>query len=415
MAQPNNILVQVQTYQMAELAYLVNQNPFIGLTNKKFKDFNKLTANLGDTVTFDLAPRFQAGDGLVVNLQPANQRLITLTASQAKNVAYSFTSQQYIFDVEDYMVRFGISAMKELGNKIEADVASACVKSPYRFYGSPSAPINSYQQLAQALMMFRNYGADWSDTKAIITDVCVPSIINSGLAQFAPDRNNEDAKSWMLSEFDRCEWYRSNQLPIHYAGTEGNAGTTLTVVSVTYDSTGAVTAITFSGTDSANDPNSIALNDSFEFQDGVSGVPNVRFLTFIGHTPSSSPVQFRATAAAGSTGGSQVTVSIYPPLQVQPTADQNITTPIVAGMQCKVLPDHRAGVIWSGDQFYLAMPQLPDQSPFMTGNAIDEDSGVSFRHYFGAVLGQNQNISVRDCIYGYTLVPENSMKIVFPI
>ena len=55
---PVNILQTVQTYQKAELAWLLNSFCGISLSNKKFKNFNDLVANLGDTVTFDTTPRY---------------------------------------------------------------------------------------------------------------------------------------------------------------------------------------------------------------------------------------------------------------------------------------------------------------------------------------------------------------------
>ena len=69
----------------------------------------------------------------------------------------------------------------------------------------------------------------------------------------------------------------------------------------------------------------------------------MRYLTFIGHKVSANPVQFRATANAGSTAGSQVTVNVYPPLKASAGKDQNINNEIAAGMQVSVLPSHRAG------------------------------------------------------------------------
>lgn len=84
-------------------------------------------------------------------------------------------------------------------------------------------------------------------------------------------------------------------------------------------------------------------------------------------------------------------------------------------MQVTPLPSHRAGLIYSGDQFYLAMPQLPDESPFTTVNTQDKDSGASIRHYFGSQFGQNVRAYVRDSIWGSTLVPENSMRLIFPL
>jgi len=51
---PVNTLQNVQTYQKAELAWLLNSFCGISLSNKKFKNFNDFTANLGDTVTLIL-------------------------------------------------------------------------------------------------------------------------------------------------------------------------------------------------------------------------------------------------------------------------------------------------------------------------------------------------------------------------
>jgi hypothetical protein len=61
------------------------------------------------------------------------------------------------------------------------------------------------------------------------------------------------------------------------------------------------------------------------------------------------------------------------------------------------------------------MPQLPDQSPYVTGNAVDPDSGASFRHYYGTVFGQNQMGTIRDAIWGKTLVSDYALKLVFTL
>jgi hypothetical protein len=410
-----NILQQVQTYQMSGLAYLQNLNCFIHQANTKFKNFENLVANLGDTVTFDLPPRMTTTNSLVAVFQSADQRVQSLTVSQSENVAYSFTAQQFLFNVQDYMQKFGKAAIEELGAKIEANVAQNCVTNTYRFYGNGLTAINSYQQLAQALAQLRNYGSAKGMAKGFLQDTAIPNIINSGLAQFAEKRNDMTANSWELGQFSRCDWYTSNLLPVHTAGTEGQTQTLLTVVSTTLDANNAVIAITFSGTHAANDPNSVLQYDKFQFQDGVAGFSNLRFLTFTGHLPSAVPVQFQATAQAASTGGSQVTVSIFPALQAAPTNDQNLTAAIQPGMQVLVLPSHRAGVLYTGDALYLAMPKLPEEVPFPTSNDHDPDTGVSIRQYFGSLFGQNQRGMVHDCIWGSTLVPEYSMAVIFPL
>jgi hypothetical protein len=76
---PNNILEQVQTYQRSGLALLQNLCCHIATANTKFKDFDKIQANLGSTVTFDLPPRAVTTAGLVASFQPAVQRVQTLS------------------------------------------------------------------------------------------------------------------------------------------------------------------------------------------------------------------------------------------------------------------------------------------------------------------------------------------------
>lgn len=415
MALPNNILQNVQTYNKADLAYLQNINAFISTANTKYKDFQKANpANLGDTITFDKPARFYANDGLVVNFQGVEQRVQSLTVDKAKNIGIDVSAQQLIFNLEDYMDRFGRSAICELGAVIESDVAGICETAPYRFFGNGVTPIASFNQLAQMLAFFRNFGAAKNDTKAYLSDIIIPDIVGSGLNQFVPQGNEELRNSWELGDFAKCMWYSSNLLPEHIAGTEGQVGSTLTVVSVTTDADGAVIAITFSGTSSATDADSVKIYDRFQFQDNVSGFQNIRFRTFEGHKPSACPVQFKATANAAASG-SQVTVSIDPPLQAIVGKNQNITQQIVAGMQVKVLPSHRVGMVQSGNQFYVAIPPLPDCDPFMTSVEQDPDTAVSLRMYTGAQFGQNLYGTVHDAIWGKTQVSDNALAIIFPL
>ncbi|MBP6354104.1 MAG: hypothetical protein KA318_00240 [Nitrosomonas sp.] len=416
MAIPNNISQNVITYNKANLAWLQNLNCFVSTFNTKFKDFQKANpANLGDTISFDKPPRFVAGDSLVVDFQAYEQRTQTLTVDRAKHVGIDVTAQQLIFNVEDYMDRFGKGAIMELSAVVEADVAQVCEIYPYRFFGDGITSINSFEQLAQMLAQFRTFGSAKYDTKGYLSDLSIPNVVNGGLNQFVMDRNNVMANSWELGAFAKCDWYSSNLLPIHVSGSEGIAQQTLTVVSTTTNSDGGVISITFSGTSAASDPDSIKQYDRGQFLDNVSGQANIRFLSFTGHKPIGAPVQFQATADAASTGGSQVTVTITPPLQAAAGKNQNISRSIVAGMQVKFLPTHRAGMVHSGNQAYLAMPPLPSTDPFTNSVATDMDTGVSLRMYTGAQFGQNLYGTVHDVIWGKTVVPDNAMAIIYPV
>ncbi len=143
-----NILQQVITYNESSLALLLNSFCFLSTANKKFMRFNDdIPKNLGDTVSFDLPPRFTTTNSLVVTLQPAVQRVQNLTVDQQASTAYAFTAQQFIFNVRDYMKVFGKSAVSELGTQVESNVAKLAETHTFRFYGDGINPINSYLQL----------------------------------------------------------------------------------------------------------------------------------------------------------------------------------------------------------------------------------------------------------------------------
>jgi|SRR5579859_96797 hypothetical protein len=442
MALPTNVLQQVQTYQRSNLALLENLNCFLNIANTRFKDFEKITANLGSTVTFDLPPRFQTAQGLVASFQPAVQRVQNLVCDQANNTSYAFTAQERIFnvekDTESYMEMFGRSAVAEMGAFIESNLAlnahsavpvNTIVNAqtvptgalhtesgPFRFFGDGVTAINSYQQLAQMIANFKNFGSVNQGIKVILPDVNIPPIVGTGLNQFAPTRNNDIAMSWEVGEFGTppVMYYQSNLLPTHVSGNVGVNGTTLTVLS-TNDPTGAaISQITFSGA-GTSDANAIFSGDLLQFQDNVSGQPNMRYLTFIGHVISNQPVQVRALANAASDSSGHVVVNITPTLQSTPGGTQNINNNIVAGMQVKALPSHRCGLVIGGDALYIAMPKLPDQYPFPTAAEYDPDSGVSMRMTYGSLFGQNQMGMIHDATWGSVLVPEYSMRIAFPM
>lgn len=432
---PSNILQTVQTYQRSSLALLLNLCCHISTANTKFKDFDKIQANLGSTVTFDLPPRFTTAASLVASFQPAVQRVLQLVCDQANNTSFAVTAQQRIFNLEkgeeDYMRVFGKSAIAELANFIEANIAlnwdSGVVSQlpgggqntfsgPFRYFGDGSTQLTSYQQLAQANMFFKNFGAVADGMKVYLPDTVIPAVVGSGLNQFVPQRNDEIAMSWEVGDFGQplVHYYQSNLMPIHVSGDTGVNAQTLTVIS-TNDPTGQnVTQITVSGA-TASDANAVFAGDLFQFKDGVSGQPNMRYLTFIGHNQSANPVQVRAVANAGANASGNVTISIYPALNWAGGADQNLNNPIAAGMQLLTVPSHRCGGILGGDALFMAMPQLPEQSPYDTANEYDPDTHASLRLTYGSLFGQNQTGMIYDETHGSVIVPEYSMRFAVPL
>lgn len=416
MSTPSNFFVQVQEWAFAGLAFLGNYGAAIHESNKLFENFNTLTANRGDTVNFELTPRYSSNEGLVAVDQPTTQRLASLTCSEAQNVSFAMTSNQFLFNMSDYLPRAVKGAVEELASKIEENVLQVAETSPYRFFGDGYTPLNSYPQLAQMIAFYRNYGAPRGNVKVFLPDLIEPQITGSGQNQFVMRRNEETAHNWVVGDFSDAEFFRTNLLPIHTAGNVGNTiNNVLTVVS-TNDPTGNnITSITFSGA-AANDLNAILANDSLYFLDGVSGFPNLRYLTFIGQHVSGNPVQMRATSSAASDGAGNVTINIDPPLcATAGNANQNIKFNIVAGMQVRVLPDHLCGLMYGGDALMLAMPKMPEYIPFDSTSATDEDTGAAMRMTWYTIPGQDQFKMTVDQTWGKQLPGEYALKFVIPL
>lgn len=416
MATPNNLLINVQTYNDAMLATLQNQNCFVSTANTKFNDFQNIPGQLGMTVTYDRNPRVRPAAGLPAQFQPADQRILSLTVDKSYNVSLQFTDQQIVFnDVNTYMEKWGASAIHNIGAQVEADIARVCETTPYRFFGDGTTAINTFAQLASVVGMQKAFGSS-GKFKGYISIEAQIAVSNSGQNQFVLNRNERIANSWEVGSFAGCDWHTSNLLPIHNAGVAGEAGYTLQVVSTGLDANGAVTSIVFQSlTASVNTADFVKQYDRFVFQDGVSSLPNLRALTFYGYKESSLPVQFLATADANSNGSSQVTVTITPPLQVLPTNENNINTAIVPGMQVKVMPSHRVGMVTTGNPLFVAIPALPDTSPFTSARVVDRDTGVGMRTYHGFLMPLAASGIVHDIIEGHSLDPDYATAILFPL
>lgn len=439
----DNILQQVQTYQRSSLGLLQNLCCFVSTANTKFKDFDKIQANLGSSVTFDTPPRATTSAGLVVSWQPAVQEVETLTCDQAFNSSFTVTAQQRIFNLEkgedEYIEVFGKSFLTELANEVEGNLAQNANSSvpvmtvnaqgqsvptgalhtesgPFRYFGDGLTQLTSYNQLAQMIMLFKNYGSVSHGIKVYLPDTVYPPIVGTGLNQFAPERNNDIAMSWEIGEFGtpRVKYYQSNFLPIQFAGNVGINQTVLTLVSTNDPSGQNVTQLTFSGA-SASDANAIQSGDLFQFNDGVSGFNNMRYLTYIGHRISANKVQNRVIAQAGSNASGIVTVTLAWPLNWAGGQTQNLNQALQPGMQVTFLPSHRAGMVVGGDAFYIAMPQLPDQRPFDTANEYDLETGVSLRMTYGSILGANQKGIIYDETHGSLAVKQYTMRVIIPM
>jgi hypothetical protein len=416
-----NLLESVELYVESGLPFLNNCSPWINLGNKKFNNFEDYEYNRGTQITYSLPPKAIANVGtLNVTFTGVQERARTLAVTGEANVGNSYTAQDLTFTLNnntpvDDIRKFLDANIIELGAQVSADLAQAALKNTYRSYGGSSDPLTSYGAYANAIASYRNRGAARYNTCAIVPDIEIAQVINAGANQFTPERNNDGVKYWELGSFDGTHFYPSNIIAQQNAGTVGNNAEELTLTSV--DPTGTI--LTFSGA-SASEPIAIAENDIITLDpQGATNFTGLYFLLYTGHLPSRAKVQVRATANAASDGGGNVTVTVDPPLIYTPTdPNSNINldlTTLYGVLNSTVAPSHLAGLLMSGDPFFTAFPRLPDTTPFVGMTETDKVTGLSMRAYYGKIFTQNEYGLVTDLVWGYDLVPDQAMRLIYPL
>lgn len=406
---PDNIFKNVATYQPSELAFLRNLCPVVMMANKKFLNFQDKPAQLGSSVTYETPPSRITTDSLEIQFENLQQNFRTLTVDKSISTGAAVTIEELIFNnADDYMKRFGMSGMLEIGTKVERDVSSLAESIPYRCFGDGIAPIGTFQQLAQAIEDYKDFGAAPGGLKVVVPNTYVPPIVGTGLNQFAPDRNNPLSKNWQIASFDGADFVSSNQLPVHFSGTCGTNHDTLTVVS-TNDPTGAnITQLTLSGV--STDAFAIKKYDTLTF----ATTNGFYFLQKVGHELSSQKVQVTATAPADATAGT-VVVNISPALVSTPGHNKNIPFNVTAGMKLTVADSHKCGFIIGGDALYVAIPRMPNPVPYPQATSTDPQTGVSIQSYYGTLPFKPVRGYAQQMIWGKDGVPDYWMKLAFPL
>jgi hypothetical protein len=421
---PDNVVQNVETYQLTQIAWLLLEYALIRNSNRHFDDLIEFGGQLGSTVSFNREPQNIFTRGTIKpTMQPITQKKLELKVDQQGNSSFSIPPIQDYFNIEptDWMNKVQTSALKEIGTSIETDLGNQ-ITNCFRYYGDGVTAITSAEQLADCVELFEEFGASNINMLAVLPSVVYPKIMSTMLQQFATKRNDELADyKWYQGEYNGCSWGKSKVLPIHKAGTIGISNLELTVVSTNDPSGANVTQITCSGS-IGTDANAIKKGDCMRFIDGVSingVVKNMRYLTYHGHVETQNNyVAMCAAADAGSNSG-LVTINLTHPLcSVSGIAENNINYAIQPGMKIHVNPSHRVGVIMSGNPLYLAMPNPMSwikTDPFKQTVVVDEETGISVCMYEGWSPDQAVRFTSMPSIWGTTIEPLNAMRICLPL
>lgn len=420
---PNNIFEEVQQIANMSVLAITSASPVLEHANYKPGEIISGPGNRSASARYFKQGRSSVTNSLTSNFEGIIDRFDDIAINQPASASLALTDSEVLYETKgpvtvDEAAKNGFNGylkpkLREMGQNINNRVIDVFRTKTWRFYGSPTSPINTYNQLVKGVNRLRLYGTTGEMSKAFLPMSVIPDIIQNGAGDFAVNRNNKDLEGWELSTSYRTNWYECDFMPQQDAGNVGKNGTTLTVVSVTTDSNGGVTSITFSGA-SASDNDAIKAGDKFQFLDNVSGHPNLRMTQFVGHGTIMHPVQNCVVSNAASDGAGIVAVTLVEPLQGSAGQLQNINHPIVAGMQVKFLGDHTVGLVMQGNPLLVAMADLPSKNPFSSASVRDPDTGVSLRLTYGSAAFTDETGWAYNALFGMSLDGDNALAYIFP-
>lgn len=431
---------QIELFAKDQVEALYNVGYACKYTNKKHDKFNEQDGSLGNSVLIRKPYRSVVSDGVAAVQQGFSIRLQTLAVTQAKNTAHAWSPFDFQFYKDSFMDDLGLADVASMGTAVELDLMKSIsgtmvgssnyntdltgnnpfagitqfMSGPYRFSDFTQNGA-SYQSIAQAMQELKTFGAVQATYDVLMHNMDVSPIIGTGQGQFLPQRNEENFNSWEIGSFNGMNFFQSNCIEPFYAGVAGAQGITLTLVSASLTpvvgSPGDyTTTLVLSGAPS-NTAQVVKVGDLMYFLDSAG--LNLRQFTGYGLTP--LKVQMRALADADSDNSGNVTVLVTPGLDARKGPTQNLNKALQAGMQLKVVGDHRRGAIISRKYWYSAFPALPPRDPFVSGIQSDKDFGLSYAKYYGSELLSGTTVMTDVVTYGSMMLQEYHQALCFPL
>ena len=130
-ATPTNVLRKVARR-------LTNNCVFTGTVMRDYDDEYRLKGvKQGDTITLRLPQRYEVTVGAVMNPTPLTDQTVTLSITDQTNIGFEYDSWAATLYVDDYMERYGNSAVDQLVNNIDFTGLTRMYRATAKVVGTP--------------------------------------------------------------------------------------------------------------------------------------------------------------------------------------------------------------------------------------------------------------------------------------
>lgn len=314
-----NSILTIDMITRKALEILENNLVITRNVNRAYDDsFAVEGAKIGSTLRIRLPDRALVTDGAALQVQDDNEQFTTLTVSNQKHIGVNFTSAELTMQLDDFAERVLKPRISQLASSIDADVANS-YKSIFSSVGTPGTTPSTSLVLLQAQQKLNEYAAMMPNRYATVNPAANAGLVEGMKGLFNPvDTISRQFKNGMMGEgvLGYEEINMSQSIKQHTTGSRAATGAT-----VNGNASEGATTITLA---SAGNTLTFAVGDVFTVADCFSVNPQTREST-------GALQQFVVTAAATSSAGGAVTLSVSPALYSPSNALATVNTLTITG------------------------------------------------------------------------------------
>lgn len=400
-----NQFITTQLVSNTALAMFANNSPFIMTGSRIYQDdFQNSGYKIGDTLQVRRQNNFIVGDGSTAVPQDIIETVENITVAHQYHALIAYTVQDLTLRIEDFSRMFIQPAIQNIITQMERDICSDAEQELYFFQGSAGSPINSFSTVDLAGAKLLEQGVNIASDAYLAMTVRDGSSLKAALLNnFTPVFNEEIVRQSAIGHLSYFDIFQSQNVVKHTAGAGPtlHPGDTLLV-------NGTVSSgntIILSGA-TAGVTNYFLPGDLIS----IAGVHSVNPLS---RASTGQNMQFVITAAANSSGGGAVTITVSPSINSSTSSPlQNVDGPVLTTSAVTVVPSYNVNVAYPARALDIVCPPLYKLQVPYASVAVDPETGLSLAvTQTGDILGY-QNLMRIDILCGFKWHPQYGVKLL---
>jgi len=400
-----NQFITTQLVSNTALAMFANNSPFVMTGSRIYQDdFQNSGYKIGDTLQVRRQNNFIVGDGSTAVPQDIIETVENITVAHQYHALIAYTVQDLTLRIEDFSRMFIQPAIQNIITQMERDICADAEQELYFFQGNAGSPINSFATVDLAGAKLLEQGVNIASDAYLAMTVRDGSSLKSALLNnFTPVFNEEIVRQSAIGHLSYFDMFQSQNIVKHTAGAGPtlHPGDTLTVNGAVASGNTIILAGATAGVTNYFLPGDLI---------SIAGVHSVNPLS---RQSTGQNMQFVITAAANSSGGGAVTITVSPSIISSTSSPlQNVDVAIPNGAAVTVVPSYNVNVAYPARALDIVCPPLYKLQVPYASVAVDPETGLSLAvTQTGDILGY-QNLMRIDILCGFKWHPQYAVKLL---